>query len=140
MPWNVWNSDSERWENLKSFRSRTLAKEFLEDVVLAEKREGTFEVRRVEAVLESHGTQLMNLKPSMIWQCAMADLERRERNKERSDSYEVYAFHRRHVAKATSANDIIRAALATPHYGKETGKKDTRLLYSDLTLLEAALQ
>lgn len=93
-------------------------------------------------VLEEHGTQLMVLKPSSIWAAAMEDLKRRAFNtdKARADRFKVYAFHRKHVLKATTANDIIRAAIAEPGLGQASGKRDTRLLYSDVELLKAALQ
>ncbi len=92
-------------------------------------------------VLEEHGTQLMVLKPSSIWAAAMADLERRAYNTAPGeDGFKVYAFHRKHVLKATSANDILRAAIAEPGIGLASGKRDTRLLYSDVELLKAALQ
>ena len=92
-------------------------------------------------VLEEHGTQLMVLKPSSIWSAAMEDLKRREFNKQAAgDSFRPYAFHRRHVIKASTANDVIRAAIAEPGLGIVSGKRDTRLLYSDVELLKAALR
>ena len=92
-------------------------------------------------VLEEHGTPLMVLKPSSIWAAAMADLKRRAHNKSAdATTMKHYAFHRNHVVKASTANDIIRAAIAEPGLGLASGKKDTRLLHSDVRLLEAALQ
>lgn len=44
------------------------------------------------------------------------------------------------VVKAETANDILRAAIAEPGLGLASGKRDTRLLYSDVELLKAALQ
>ena len=91
--------------------------------------------------LEEHGTQLMVLKPSSIWSAAMEDLKRRAHNVEPGvDTYRHYAFHRKHVIKASTANDIIRAAIAEPGLGQVSGKKDTRLLYSDVELLKLALK
>ncbi len=55
-------------------------------------------------------------------------------------NYRQYAFHRSHVAKADTANDLIRAAIAAPGLGQSSGKRDTRLIYSDIELLKAALQ
>ena len=134
MPWNVWNISLEKWEHTKSFKTR--------DQALAMGPAGdSFEVRKVHSVMEQHGTQLMRLKPSMIWRCAMDDLERRERNRKADPGeYEQYAFCRSHVAKAESANDILRAAIIQPGKGQASGKRDTRLIYSDVELLKAALR
>ena len=145
MPFNIWNLETEQWECLKSFRGRQDAKDYLEDVVLngkaSAKNRAKYEVRRVLPILEAHGTTIVQLKPSMIWKLAMDDLERREHNKTAGlGDFKAYAFHRSHVAKAKTANDIIRAALDGMHRGLESGKKDTRLLYSSRELLEAALQ
>ncbi len=144
MPWNVWNTTENRWENLMSYKSRGSATDFLNEVVLREPGrygDGPFEVRRTGDVLEEHGTKLMALKPSMVWRCAMDDLERRDRNKlAQHGDYQQYAFHRRHVVKASTANDILRAAIEQPGLGQASGKKDTRLLYADVELLKAALQ
>ena len=54
--------------------------------------------------------------------------------------FKHYAFHRKHVVGAETANDIIRNAIAEPGLGLASGKRDTRLLYSDIELLKAALQ
>ena len=92
-------------------------------------------------VLEVHGTKLMVLKPSSIWAAAMEDLSRRAFNKAAAgDSFRAYAFHRKHAIKAGTANDIIRAAIKEPGLGQASGKRDTRLLYSDVELLKAALR
>jgi len=53
---------------------------------------------------------------------------------------ERYAFHRKHVKGAESANDILRAAIADPERGRVSDKPDTRLLYSDVDLLKSSLQ
>lgn len=105
---------------------------------------------RALPVLEEHGTRLMVLKPSSIWAAAMEDIKRRVHNTEvvassksswgRRGEFKHYAFHRRHVLRANSANDIIRAAIAEPGLGRASGKKSTRQLYSDVELLKAALQ
>lgn len=146
MPYNVWNIALAKWENLVSYKTRTQAEGFLSEVV--EKNAsygiGPFEVRKTGSVLEEHGTKLMQLKPSMIWRCAMDDLERLKHNRLEKTliegDFKHYAFHRRHVLKAESANDILRAAIGEPGLGLASGKRDTRLLYSDVELLKAALQ
>src|ERR1017187_7764626 len=95
---------------------------------------------RALPVLEEHGTRLMVLRPSSIWAAAMEDLKRRAYNKDPGEEgFKVYAFHRKHVLKADTANDVIRAAIAEPGIGMASGKRDTRLLYSDIELLKAAL-
>ncbi len=148
MPWNVWNVEMARWENLTSYATRAQAIGFRDEVVIPEGLEGgPFEVRRTGAVLEEHGTKLMQLKPSMVWRCAMDDLDRRSHNAAvqagGEGEFKQYAFHRRHVIKASTAstaNDVLRAAIAEPGLGRASGKRDTRLLYSDVELLKAALQ
>jgi len=83
----------------------------------------------------------MQLKPGMIWRIAMADLDRAARNRGGSiGTMERYAFHRKHVKGAESANDILRAAIADPERGRVSDKPDTRLLYSDVDLLKSSLQ
>ena len=94
-------------------------------------------------LLENHGTKLMELKPSTIWSTAMEDLKRRENNRHDSGNpakMKHYAFHRDHVKKAESANDVIRAALNEPEKGRRSTKYNTRLIYSDLDLLRSALR
>lgn len=140
MAWNVWNITHEKWMNLTSYPTKAVAQTAL-DEVFSELADGKLEVRPVGAVLEHHGTKLMQLKPSMIWRCAMDDLERRIHNKNTDVAgMKQYAFHRKHVAKASTANDILRAAIDQPGLGQASNKKDTRLLYSDVELLKAALQ
>lgn len=104
--------------------------------------------------LQDHGTKLMELKPSSIWAAAMADLERRKHNIKYGD-FQFYAFHRDHVVSAESANDIIRAAIKDIEdaeaaaedadapvvaKGRKSGKANTRLIYSNVELLKAALR
>jgi hypothetical protein len=99
-------------------------------------------------ILENHGTQLMELKPSSIWAAAENDLESRRHNIGiKSDgtigwegTYRQYAFHRDHVLKSETPNDIIRHALAQPGKGQASGKYTTRLIYSNLETLRAALR
>lgn len=148
MPWNIWNVSLEKWEHRTSFGSKDAANLFRVEICEGHREGGPFEARRVRDVMEQYGTRLMQLKPSMIWRCAMDDLERRRHNagigcpagQGRTGEYQQYAFHRDHVAKAESANDILRAAIAQPGKGQASGKRDTRLLYSDVELLKAALQ
>ncbi len=148
MKWNVWHIPSSRWLMLKSARSRAAAQEMVDDVYTAPKsKDGggyspdELEVRRVLPLMEAHGTTLVKLKPKMIWSVAMDDFKRREWNKSADvASMRPYAFHRKHVDGAESANDIIRAALADLERGRSSSKRDTRLLYADEELLRAALQ
>lgn len=94
-----------------------------------------------DQLLEKYGTKLMVPKPSSIWAAAMADLERKRHNKQADvSSMRPYAFHRKHVAKAESANDLIRAALKEPGLGCASSKKSTRALYADVDLLKSALR
>jgi len=144
MAWNVWDLTSNRWMLMKSVGSAELAAKAIEELFKRNYPDREFEARRVRPVLEQHGTALMKLKPHMIWDIAMQDLERRERNKAHGPtdigSYEQYASHRNHVAGANTANDIIRAAIADRALGLASDKADTRLIYSDLETLKAALQ
>ena len=135
MPWNLWNQDEKRWMLLKSVRSRARALAAAQDLGI----QG--EPRRVVPVLEQHGTNLMRLPPSMIWKVAMDDIARRDRNRGGSiDTIEHYAFHRSHVIKSETPNDILRAAIENPDRGLQSAKVSTRLLYRDLDLLRAALK
>jgi len=90
-------------------------------------------------LLEEHGTELMVLKPSSIWSAAQNDLAIREKNQEDS-GVRHYAFHRDHVRNASSPNDVIRAALKDPEKGIASAKFNTRLIYSDVERLKAALK
>lgn len=138
MRWNVWNLTRENWMSLSSYRTKAMAQQAL-DQVFSEMADGELEVRQVGDVMEQHGTKLMQLKPSAIWSAAMQDLKRRASNLENPPPYQQYAFHRRHVLKANTANDIIRAAIEQPGLGQASGKKDTRMIYSDVELLRKAL-
>lgn len=143
MPWNVWNETQQRWMILKSQRYEASTRELL-DIYKREFPDDAMEIRKVRPVMEQHGTTLMKLKPRMIWDIAMQDLDRRERNKGHGPAdvgtYEQYAFHRDHVAGANTANDIVRAAIANRAIGLASDKPDTRLIYSDLEILKAALR
>ena len=125
---------------LKSVRSRREAADAISDIFRREKPDHEFEVRRTLPVLEQHGTTLMQFKPEAIWNMAMTDLRKRHPNAIADvTSMHHYHFHRDHVRKAASANDILRAAIAEPAKGRESGKKITRLLYADVEQLKAAL-
>lgn len=100
---------------------------------------------RRRRILEAYGTPLMVLKPGSIWSAAMEDLKRREHNagtngKPWDGTYRQYAFARKHVLKAETANDTIRAALGDLEAGQKSGKEMTRLIYSNRELLESALR
>ena len=72
---------------------------------------------------------------------ATEDIERRKRNMSPfrgPGEYEHYAFHRKHVAKSSSAANLIAMALHERLDGIESGKKWTRLIYKDKELLEKA--
>lgn len=140
MPWNVWNETQGRWAMTKSVRSKAMALDAIDGYLRHDFHGDQLEPRKVRPVMEQHGTTLMKLKPHMIWDIAMQDLDRRERNKTKAWDFEHYAFHRNHVAKASTANDIIRAAIADRALGLASDKADTRLIYSDLETLKAALR
>jgi predicted metallo-beta-lactamase superfamily hydrolase len=92
-------------------------------------------------ILENHGTKLIDLKPSSLWAAAEADLERKKHNAEADiATVKHYAFHRDHVKKAVTPNDIIRAALKEPGKGLYSSKYATRIIYSDPEILRAALR
>ena len=92
-------------------------------------------------MLAEHGTRLMELKPSSLLHAAQADLRRRARNSDKGfggDSYEHFAFHRKHVRKAVDVRDLLVRALMEPGLGQASGKYNTRLIYSSgETLLRA---
>lgn len=150
MAWNVWSIHGGK-ESTTIFQTRDMAQNFADACLEDPSKIGPFEVGEVDDILEVHGTTLMQLKPSMIWRCAMDDLGRLQHNKrvaasakeppyQQQGEFKQYAFHRSHVLKAESANDIQRAAIKEPGKGQASGKRDTRLLYSDIELLKAALQ
>ncbi len=95
-------------------------------------------------MLHAHGTELMVLKPSSLLATARADLKRWMRNAEeaqtQSPAYEHYAFHRKHVRRATDDVDLLTRALMDPVPGLESGKFNTRLIYGNAGLLLAAIR
>ena len=143
MKWNVWHIPSSRWMSTHGWRRKGDAQSMLDELLVGVEgyAEDELEVRRMLPLMEAHCTTLVKLKPKMIWSVAMDDLKRREWNKSADvASMRPYAFHRKHVEGAESANDIIRAAIADIERGRSSGKRDTRLLYADVELLKAALQ
>lgn len=142
MKWSVWNVTRDCWHSSTSWGRKEIARDYRDLLI---EKEGfaaaSLEVRIVPPLLEAHGTKLMELKPSMIWQAAMDDLVRKDQNRGGAiGTIRQYAFHRKHVLKAESANDILRAAIENPAIGRHSAKKITRLLYSDVEQLKAALK
>lgn len=115
-------------------------------------------------VMEIHATELGGLKPGSVVQAAEADLKRRVYNmqKPRPNEYQHYAFHRKHVIKAETPRELIEMALKDARklpeepsegitdeqvkqvekndpVGINSGKKWTRIIYRDVSTLEAAL-
>src|SRR5437899_2943217 len=144
MKWNVWNITTQQWASYKSVRSRAGAEAVMLGHLAEAKRKRQkhqFEIRQVLPMMEQHGTTLMKLRPSMICRVAMDDFARRAHNLQADvTGMRPYAFHRKHVVKAESANDILRNAIADPERGRNSSKRDTRLLYADVELLKAALR
>lgn len=140
MPWNVWDVNGGQWMMLQSVASKAKAEAAIKDFA-KEYPSAHLEARQVRSHLEQHGTTLMQFKPEAIWRMAMADFDRRAGNAN-ADVTEMkhYNFHRDHVRKATTANDILRAAIADLERGRGSGKKITRLLYGDAEQLRKALQ
>lgn len=86
----------------------------------------------------------MGLKPQNIIQAAEADLARHRRNAQEAQtsnpSYEQYAFHRNHVRKSETPQDLIRLALMNPSAAEKTVKANTKLIYGNAALLIAAIR
>lgn len=92
------------------------------------------------SVLEQHGTRLSALSPTSIVSAARADLKREQSKREGGvPRWLPYCFHRLHVRKATSAPELITLALQERERGTASGKRETRLIYGDEALLQAAL-
>lgn len=100
-------------------------------------------------VLENYGTVIdsARLSPSAVLQAAAEDFKRQERNQLRRNGtyqeldYEQFAFHRDHVHK--SKGDIarlIKLALEFQSVGAASGKRNTRLIYKDVPVLQGALE
>jgi hypothetical protein len=88
------------------------------------------------SVLERHGTKAFVLKPSSVVAAAEHDLGRR--HDRRATASAPYAFHRRHVARASCPLDLIDRAIADRYTGYYCGKRVARILYGEDGLLEAA--
>jgi hypothetical protein len=88
----------------------------------------------------------MGLKPQNIVQAPQADFRRLETNKHgnrlrKGVKLEEFAFHRKHVRRAKGdVKALINLAIADPQLGETSGKKNTRLIYSDLPLLFEVLR
>jgi|SRR5215472_11191088 len=103
-------------------------------------------------VLLDHGTKLMELAAGSIAHAALNDLALREGKREIRDEngkvtrravFEAgvpYAFHRRHVGKATSPADLVARAIAEPGLGQASAKVNTRIVYADVEKLKAAME
>lgn len=80
-----------------------------------------------------------DLKPVNIIQAAERDIGKSSRNAgHKGGSYEAYAFHREHVRKAFSALELIELAASDHIRGACSGKKWTRIVYSNPELLKEA--
>lgn len=84
-------------------------------------------------------SQAFALKPSSLIAAAAADLARRDFNRCARGS-DPYCFHRRHVARATCALDLIDRAIRDRYTGVDSGKRITRIIYGDAELLWAAYE
>lgn len=87
----------------------------------------------------------MPLKPQNIIQAAEADLWRVIENKKnaqyfKNPRYMHYAFHREHVRRSNTAEELIRLALMDPTIAEKTIKKNTRMIYGNARLLLEAIQ
>jgi len=85
------------------------------------------------------------LKPQNLIQAAEADLARRIRNIERHQGIrmspnEQYAFYAPHVTRAESVEHLLRLAFKKPTKALLSKKKNTKLIYGNPDLLQAALQ
>src|SRR5216684_5512043 len=102
-------------------------------------------------ILDEHGTQLMELKPSSILAAAEEDLRRRARNKiayqDRENEvttvgYEQYAFLCCHVHRAKNVQQLLRLAIfdarSEEKAGQRSSKRMTRLIYRWERLLQEA--
>jgi hypothetical protein len=141
MPWNVWSLTESRWLLMQSVKSRSAAQDAI-DVFLKRDNPGhKLEPRIVRSALETNGTGGVPFKPDAVWRMALRDLDARVGNATAVvGKMRHYHFHRDHVRKAATANDILRAAIADLEKGRQSSKKLTRLLYTDAELLKAALQ
>lgn len=85
---------------------------------------------RERMMLDEHGTEAFVLLPGSIIGAAEQDLRLRDlKAGKQASANEPYAFHRFHVARASSAIDLIRIALSDLDQGLASGKRNTRLIY-----------
>jgi len=99
-------------------------------------------------ILHHHGTKLVQLLPQNLVQAAEADLKLKAlKAAERAQALageitwvdmRPYAFHRRHVARAKDASELLHIACNDIARGHGSGKLQTRVIYSDYALLQAA--
>jgi hypothetical protein len=91
----------------------------------------------------------MSLKPRNIIQAARADIGRRARNVRRhkgaptpghGDEVETYAFYAPHVRQSKDEWELIERAWKRPDRAMLSTKRNTRLIYGDIALLERALK
>jgi len=103
-------------------------------------------------LLIDHGTKLMELAPGSLAHAAAHDLKVREDKREIRDEFgrvvewpkaeagARYAFHRKHVRKATSPADLLARAILELGPGRASAKANTRIVYADVEKLKAALE
>jgi hypothetical protein len=81
-----------------------------------------------------------SLPPGAIIGAARADLALKRRKVERQEAPGApYAFHRRHVAKAVTAAELLELAYEDRDRGLGSGKLNTRVIYGDPAALAAAI-
>lgn len=91
-------------------------------------------------MLQEHGTEFVRLKPNNILQAAKADLQLKERKKEKTAEPDaMYSFARKHVQRATSPGHLIALAYFDPNAAASTDKKSTYVVYNDRDVLKTAL-
>lgn len=85
---------------------------------------------------------MRSLPPAAILATARADLLRHSENSKRSATgdrgFESLAFHWKHVRGAKSPRDLILRALADVDRGRNSPKRQTRMLYADAGVLHDA--
>lgn len=112
--------------------------------------------RQEREVLRCYGSQLIELNPAMIVQGAQHDLKLKQLKAQfvpfeatllPVDQHRMrliapthqYLFHRKHVARARDAEQLIARAVDDREIGCASAKYHTRLIYQDRELLRAAL-
>jgi hypothetical protein len=96
--------------------------------------------------LAEHGTRAFELKPGSIVQAAVSDLKLRARktpgegvDRDPELQGRQYAFVGKHVRRAKTPAELIQLALDHPEAGVTSGKINTKLIYREAKLLQAAL-